>query len=162
MVFSSLDQKQRLPSTPPPSAASRTMRSNRSRDTKPELAVRRALFARGKRYRVGMRLTLPQRAVRPDIVFTRQRLAIFIDGCFWHGCPEHGRMPKDPTGYWHSKIDRNRNRDMLTDAALQQSGWRVARVWEHTPANEAVDLIVAILDSDPVKVRSASATSGTD
>ncbi|MEU5674271.1 very short patch repair endonuclease, partial [Micromonospora sp. NPDC047753] len=83
----------KLPPTPPPSSASKAMKANRSVNTKPEMALRRQLFQRGLRYRVGFRISLPQRAVRPDIVFTRPRVAIFVDGCFWHGCQLHCRMP---------------------------------------------------------------------
>ena len=93
-----------LPPAPPPSAATATMKANRSRDTAPELALRRALHRRGWRYRVAPRIATAGRTVRPDIAFTRMRLAVFLDGCFWHACPEHGRMPADPTGYWHAKI----------------------------------------------------------
>ncbi|MFG2166962.1 very short patch repair endonuclease [Micromonospora chersina] len=135
----------RLPPTPPPSSASRAMKSNKSADTKPELALRRQLFHRGLRYRVGYRISLPQRAVRPDIVFTRRKVAIFVDGCFWHGCPLHCRMPSDPSGYWHQKIDRNRKRDLVVDDVLRAAGWTVFRVWEHEPAKEAADAIHAAL-----------------
>ncbi|WP_285789591.1 very short patch repair endonuclease [Micromonospora sp. NBRC 101691] len=135
----------RLPPTPPPSSASRAMKSNRSSDTKPELALRRELFRRGLRYRVGYRISLPGRAVRPDVVFTRRRVAIFVDGCFWHGCPLHCRMPSDPSGYWHQKIDRNRNRDLEVDGALRTAGWTVFRVWEHEAVEQAAEAIHAAL-----------------
>ncbi|MFI5835028.1 very short patch repair endonuclease [Micromonospora sp. NPDC051300] len=134
-----------LPPSPPPSSASKAMRSNRSTDTKPELALRSQLFRRGLRYRVGYRIELAQRAVRPDIVFTRRKVAIFVDGCFWHGCPVHCRMPSDPSGYWHQKIDRNKARDVLVDDALRAAGWTVCRVWEHDPPNKSADFIEAIL-----------------
>jgi DNA mismatch endonuclease (patch repair protein) len=134
-----------LPPAPPPSAATASMKSNRSRDTKPELALRRALFALGRRYRVDAKIVLPQRAVRPDIVFAGARVAVFVDGCFWHGCPAHGRMPKDPTGYWHQKLARNISRDAQVTAALEAAGWRVVRVWEHVPLAGAVDVVQAAL-----------------
>ncbi|TDC38393.1 very short patch repair endonuclease [Micromonospora sp. 15K316] len=132
---------ERLAPTPPPSSATRAMKANRSKDTKPELALRRALFANGMRYRVGMRLNVPGRSVRPDVVFTRRRVAVFVDGCFWHGCSQHGRMPSDPTGYWHQKMERNRARDAAVDESLKAAGWTVVRVWEHLPASQAAKLV---------------------
>jgi DNA mismatch endonuclease (patch repair protein) len=132
-----------LPLTPPPSSATRAMKGNRSRDTKPELALRRALFARGYRYRVASRISLPGRNVRPDLVFPRKRIAVFVDGCFWHGCPEHCRMPSDPTGYWHAKIARNKDRDATVDGLLAEAGWTVVRIWEHAAIDSAADLVAA-------------------
>ncbi|QKW16945.1 very short patch repair endonuclease [Verrucosispora sp. NA02020] len=137
-----------MPPTPPPSSASRAMRSNRSANTKPELALRQELFRRGLRYRVGYRISLLERAVRPDIVFTRRKVAVFVDGCFWHGCPIHCRMPSDPSGYWHQKIDRNRKRDLAVDEMLRAAGWTIFRVWEHEPANEAAGAIHAALNQE--------------
>jgi DNA mismatch endonuclease, patch repair protein len=134
-----------LPPSPPPSSATATMRANRSADTGPELALRRALHRAGYRYRVGLRLQLPTRAVRPDIVFARHRVAVFVDGCFWHSCPEHGTHPKDPTGYWRAKLTRNQDRDTLVDEALQAEGWTVVRVWEHEPVAAAVAVVDAAL-----------------
>ncbi|WP_209960189.1 MULTISPECIES: very short patch repair endonuclease [unclassified Micromonospora] len=130
---------------PPPSSASKAMRSNRSADTKPEMALRRQLFRRGMRYRVGYRISLPRRAVRADIVFTRQKVAVFVDGCFWHGCSLHCRMPSDPSGYWHQKIDRNKARDKVVNDALGEAGWTVLRVWEHEPVELSADAIAATL-----------------
>jgi DNA mismatch endonuclease (patch repair protein) len=106
------------------------MQSNRGRDTSPELAVRRRLHALGLRYRVSVR---PMTNVRrtADIVFTRARIAVFIDGCFWHGCPEHYQAPARNAEFWRAKRDRNRERDAETDAALEADGWRVMRFWEH-------------------------------
>ncbi|MFE9693628.1 very short patch repair endonuclease [Micromonospora sp. NPDC005806] len=129
--------------TPPPSSATKTMKANRSTGTKPELALRRALFAAGLRYRVNLKVSVPGRTVRPDVVFTRTRVAVFLDGCFWHGCPQHGRMPSDPSGYWHQKIDRNQARDSAVDQALYESGWQVVRLWEHTATEEAAKLVRA-------------------
>jgi DNA mismatch endonuclease (patch repair protein) len=121
------------------------MKANRSTGTRPELALRRALFAAGLRYRVNLKVRVPGRAVRPDIVFTRMRVAVFVDGCFWHGCPEHGRMPSDPSGYWHQKIARNQARDSAVDQALHESGWQVVRLWEHTATEEAAKLVRAAI-----------------
>lgn len=114
------------------------MRANRSRDTGPELRLRQALHAAGYRYRVNFPLNASGRRVRPDLVFTRARLAVFIDGCYWHSCPVHGRMPSDPTGYWRAKLKRNVDRDRAVDQVLQAAGWQVLRIWEHEPLKEAV------------------------
>jgi DNA mismatch endonuclease (patch repair protein) len=119
----------------------KTMLGNRRRDTKPELAVRRALHARGLRYRVDLAPLAGYRR-RADVVFTRRRIAVFIDGCFWHGCPLHYRAPGTNAGYWQPKIARNVERDAETTLALVNAGWRVLRYWEHEPASEIVDDIV--------------------
>ncbi|MGC5661569.1 very short patch repair endonuclease [Micromonospora sp. WMMD723] len=132
-----------LPPAPPPSAASASMRSNRSRDTGPEIRLRRALHARGHRYRVGMTVTVGSRRVRPDIVYTRRKIAVFVDGCFWHRCPQHGRAPSDPTGYWAAKFQRNVERDIAVTHALNSAGWQVLRIWEHVPLEESVAIVDA-------------------
>ena len=119
------------------------MQANRSRDTGPELAVRRSLHALGFRYRVAIR---PEPALRrrADIVFTRQRIAIFIDGCFWHGCPDHGRTSfQHNVEYWPEKIRTNRTRDAETTASLQAAGWRVMRFWEHEDVADVVERITS-------------------
>ena len=108
----------------------RSMRSNRGRDTSPERALRRVLHAAGYRYRVGF-APGPDRRRRADIVFTRLRIAVFVDGCFWHSCPIHGTEPKTNTEYWIPKLARNRLRDAETTRALEANGWTVVRVWEH-------------------------------
>lgn len=115
------------------------------RDTGPELAVRRLLHAAGLRYRVCVKVPgAPRRTI--DIAFTRRKLAVFIDGCFWHGCTEHrGTVPATNTAWWKEKIDRNRARDRETDQLLWAAGWRVIRIWEHEDPNEAV----ALIRSDP-------------
>lgn len=123
----------------------RSMRSNRRRDTRPELAIRRLLHARGLRYRVDMAPWSNKRR-RADIVFARQRLAVFIDGCFWHGCPEHATTPATNTDYWQPKLARNIERDRETDAMAQAEGWKVLRIWEHVPPEEAVRLILEARD----------------
>lgn len=109
------------------------MRANRRRDTEPERRVRRLLHASGLRFRVDMPIRAGRaRPLRPDISFTRVRLAVFIDGCFWHGCPEHGRRPQVQNGhYWGPKIARNIERDTEHTHALVASGWTVLRFWEH-------------------------------
>ena len=118
------------------------MRGNRRSDTKPELALRAALHARGYRYRKDFRLDLPQRRVRPDIAFTRRKVAVFVDGCFWHACPDHGGKPKNNDWYWSPKLAKNVERDRAADAALAQAGWTVVRLWEHVPLNDAVTAVV--------------------
>jgi len=108
------------------------MRSNRRRDTAPERAVRSALHQAGLRFRVDLPIRLGDgRTVRPDVVFTKQRIAIFIDGCFWHGCPAHGTSPATNRQYWAPKIEENRRRDLRNTKELEAQGWRVIRAWGH-------------------------------
>lgn len=123
----------------------RSMRSNRHRDTKPELAIRRLLHARGYRYRVDFAPWSNKRR-RADIVFTRPRLAVFIDSCFWHGCPEHGTVPVSHADYWEPKLAKNRERDAETTAMAEAEVWRVLRIWEHVPPEEAVQLVIRELE----------------
>jgi DNA mismatch endonuclease (patch repair protein) len=118
------------------------MQANRRRDTQPELALRRFLHARGLRYRVDYR-AIPGLRNKADIVFTRRRVAVFIDGCFWHGCPEHYVASKTNVDYWEPKIAQNRLRDEAVTAALEEAGWRVIRVWEHESVEDAADRIEA-------------------
>jgi DNA mismatch endonuclease, patch repair protein len=121
------------------------MRGNRRTDTKPELALRTALHAMGYRYRKDFRLDLPLRRVRPDIAFTRRKVAVFIDGCFWHACPDHGGKPKNNEWYWSPKLARNVERDRAADEALERAGWTVVRLWEHVPLGDAVAAVVAVV-----------------
>ncbi|WP_109472344.1 very short patch repair endonuclease [Ornithinimicrobium cavernae] len=119
----------------------RNMQANRARDTKPELEVRRALHGRGLRYRVAM---APDPGLRrtADIVFTRARVAVFIDGCFWHDCPEHGRSTFNHNAdYWPTKIAANVARDVDTTQRLRSSGWLVLRFWEHEDAADVAERI---------------------
>lgn len=116
------------------------MLSNRRRDTKPELAVRRALHAAGFRHRVDVRPSLELRT-RADIVFTRQKIAVFIDGCFWHGCPVHATRPKRNSDYWVPKLQRNAERDLETTSRLEALGWTVLRFWEHEEVGATVEAI---------------------
>lgn len=128
---------------------SRNMQANRRSDTKPEVALRSALHARGYRFRKDHRLDLEGGVrVRPDIVFTKRKVAVFVDGCFWHVCPEHGRQPTTNEWYWAPKLRRNMERDRTADAALSAAGWRVVRLWEHEPLTAAVDAVVAAIDCD--------------
>lgn len=136
-----------LPATPAASseATRRAMQGNRRADTAPELALRRALHRRGFRYRKDAPIRLEGLTVRPDIVFTRQRVCVFSDGCYWHRCPQHCRLPASNRDYWVAKIERNVARDRQIDAALSEAGWRVVRVWEHVPVEEAVGIVTAAL-----------------
>ena len=129
------------------SAATATMRANRRRDTKPELLLRSALHRRGWRFRVDAPVDLSGRKVRPDIVFTKRRVAVFIDGCFWHSCPEHGQVPKTNVPYWESKLNSNQARDLADTHALERNGWKVVRVWEHDHIDDAVDAVKLALES---------------
>jgi DNA mismatch endonuclease, patch repair protein len=121
------------------------MRANRRSDTKPELALRRALHKQGYRYRKDFRIDLIGARVRPDIAFTARRVAVFVDGCFWHCCPEHGTKPAANTWYWGPKLARNVERDRAADAALAAAGWSVVRIWEHESLEGAVGVVVAAL-----------------
>lgn len=121
------------------------MQGNRSRDTTPELAVRRLLHAAGLRYRLQV-APVPGLRRTADIVFPRDRIAIFIDGCFWHGCPEHYAPPKANPGFWQDKVERNRARDADTTARFEAVGWAVLRFWTHEPPeaiNDSVNSVIA-------------------
>jgi DNA mismatch endonuclease, patch repair protein len=125
------------------------MRAIRRTDTKPEVALRSALHRQGYRFRKDYRLTLDDGArVRPDIAFTGRRVAVFVDGCFWHACPEHGRNPSVNEWYWAPKLRRTMERDAAANAALVAAGWRVVRVWEHVSLAEAVAAVVAALGEE--------------
>ncbi|MFN0088762.1 MAG: very short patch repair endonuclease, partial [Acidimicrobiales bacterium] len=121
----------------PPEVRSRVMARVRSRDTGPERRVRSLLHRAGLRFRVARRLELSGFKVAPDIVFGPARVAVFIDGCFWHRCPEHGSVPVKNREYWLPKLERNEARDRRADRALAEAGWAVVRVWEHTSPDEA-------------------------
>ncbi len=120
---------------------SRNMAAIRRTDTKPEIALRRHLHALGFRFRKDHRLDLPGGRVRPDIVFTRRKVAVFVDSCFWHVCPDHGREPTSNEWYWTPKLRRNVERDREQDALLDASGWVVVRIWEHEPIEEAAQRV---------------------
>lgn len=113
----------------------------RTRDTTPELALRRELFARGLRYRVHRRLLNDRSTV--DIAFAGARVAVFVDGCFWHGCPSHGTSPKNNGAWWHEELAQNRARDQRANELLVAAGWGVIWVWEHEDPAEAADRIEA-------------------
>jgi len=138
----------RAPSYPAASSAGRSanMRAIRRADTKPEMALRRALHRMGYRFRKDYRLDLAGGTrVRPDIAFTARKVAVFVDGCFWHACPQHGSKPAVNQGYWTPKLARNVARDRTADSALELAGWQVVRLWEHVPLDEAVGVVVTAL-----------------
>lgn len=116
------------------------MLANRGRDTRPEMALRSILHARGLRYRVNQPLPFDRRR-RADLTFTRARLYVFVDGCFWHGCPQHFIEPKTRTEFWLSKIGRNRVRDLETRRELEATGAVVLRIWEHVDSMTAADAV---------------------
>ena len=127
---------------PPSESKRRAMQSQRERNTAPELALRRELHRRGLRYFVHRR---PVRGLRreADIVFVRAKLAVFVDGCFWHGCPDHGTHPKNNAGWWQAKLNKNRQRDADTGERFRGGGWEVLRLWEHEAVDEAADRVEA-------------------
>lgn len=125
-------------------ATRKSMQGNRSRDTAPEMAVRRALHALGLRYRVCARPLADARQTA-DVVFRPARVAVEVRGCFWHGCAEHYRCPSSHTDYWSDKIQRNMHRDQENDQRLREAGWLVEVVWEHEDPAEASKRIAAVV-----------------
>jgi DNA mismatch endonuclease, patch repair protein len=120
------------------------MKGNRKRDTRPELAIRSELHRRGFRYRVDARPVTTLRC-KADIVFRPKKVAVFVDGCFWHGCPDHGTSPRTNAGYWRAKIGRNVERDRANEAVLVAAGWTVIRIWEHESPGDAAERIGRVL-----------------
>lgn len=132
------------------------MVGNKRRDTSPEMAVRRMLHRRGLRYRVDLVLPFDRRR-RADITFPTEQLVVFIDGCFWHGCPEHYVPPKSHADYWASKVEGNRRRDAETTATMVALGWSVTRVWEHQSPEDIADLVEAqVLEARTASARAVS------
>jgi DNA mismatch endonuclease, patch repair protein len=125
-------------------AVRRVMQGNRKRDTRPEIALRRVLHSRGLRYRVAAK-PLADRPWTADLVFRGLQLAVFVDGCYWHGCPEHYTVPRTNTSYWSEKIARNRARDAQVEADLRAAGWTALRIWEHEPVQTAADRVLVAL-----------------
>lgn len=128
----------------PPASSTRVtaqMKVQRRRDTLPEVLVRRALFARGARYRVNYPVPGNRRRTI-DIAFTRSKIAVFIDGCFWHGCPDHGTSPRANGEWWTSKIAANSARDLETTHNLIEQGWLVLRFWEHDEPSKVADSVL--------------------
>lgn len=120
------------------------MQSNKGRDTQPELALRSAAHALGLRYRVSVR---PLRELRrtADLVFTKAKVAVFLDGCFWHGCPDHHTVAATNASFWTEKVESTRSRDRETDRRLADAGWTSIRVWEHEDPVEAAQRIQAVV-----------------
>jgi len=129
--------------------ALRRMKAARRRDTGPEIAIRRLLHAEGLRYRID-RSPVPGGRGRADIVFIRARVAVFIDGCFWHSCPLHGTRPKSNARWWATKLGENRRRDAQSSRELMGGGWKVIRVWEHEiPSTAAARIARAVRGRSP-------------
>lgn len=126
---------------PSRAGVSAAMRGNRKRDTRPELRLRSALHALGLRFRANTEISTPGLRVRPDVVFPRHRVAVFLDGCFWHSCRWHGTRPRANTHYWLPKLQRIKHRDKLVNRHLRRDGWVVLRIWEHVPVPRAADLV---------------------
>jgi DNA mismatch endonuclease, patch repair protein len=139
---------------PGPAASSpealRRMQRQARRDTKPEMALRRELHRLGLRYRVDCQV-MPGVRRRADIVFTRARIAVFVDGCFWHGCPQHATKPKANAEWWAEKLSTTVARDRDTDARLQTHGWKVLRFWEHEDMRTAAMTIHAVVTAPRVQ-----------
>jgi DNA mismatch endonuclease (patch repair protein) len=136
----------RLYPAPLNAGRSRNMQANRRVDTKPEVMLRSALHRLGYRFRKDLPLVVGGRRIRPDIVFPRRKTAVFVDGCFWHVCPEHGRQPRTNEWYWSPKLQRNVERDAAVNAVLAEAGWRVVRIWEHEALDAAVGAVTDALD----------------
>ena len=135
----------------PPAASSphatATMRSNRS-DSRLEQALRRELHRRGLRFRKHVQPVQGLRC-KPDILFTRARVAVFVDGCFWHRCPQHASDPVANGAWWAEKLQRNVARDRRNDAALRAAGWNVIRLWEHQAVDEMAEIVQRAVTSEP-------------
>jgi DNA mismatch endonuclease, patch repair protein len=119
------------------------MQTTRRRDTRAEVAVRRLLHARGLRFRIDRAVLGPRR--RADIVFVTAKVAVFVDGCFWHSCPRHRTSPKANARWWADKLRTNRRRDLATNRQLRRAGWSVLRIWEHEAPAEAAARIDTIV-----------------
>lgn len=129
---------------------SEIMRGNRKRDTRPEVDLRSALHRAGLRFRKDFAVRPDEgRVIRVDVAFPRARVAVFVDGCFWHGCPEHQVVPKSNPDYWIPKLRRNVERDREASAILAAAGWTVLRFWEHEDPAQAAAGIERIIRADP-------------
>ncbi|MFJ8620977.1 very short patch repair endonuclease [Streptomyces clavifer] len=140
-------------------SARAVMRANRGKDTGPELALRKLLYQRGLRYRVDTR-PIPEIRRRADLVFPGARVAVFVDGCYWHGCPDHYRPATKNAEFWQDKIEGNRNRDRETNDILRAADWTVMRVWEHEAPEVAAETIAEVVQARRGRPWNASATSG--
>ncbi len=138
-------------------AVRKQMQANRSRDTRPELELRSRLHELGLRYRVSAR-PVPSVRRTADLVFTRAKVAVFVDGCFWHGCPDHYRPARVNKEFWQNKIQGNRQRDAETDKLLENAHWTVVRVWEHEQPETAALRVQEIVISQRTKSRGTTAS----
>jgi DNA mismatch endonuclease (patch repair protein) len=120
------------------------MKATKRRDTMPELALRSVLHRLGLRFRVD-KAVLPGSRRRADVVFGSARVVVFVDGCFWHGCPQHGTKPKSNRAFWEEKLEANRRRDRDTDEQLERAGWKVMRIWEHMDPAAAATRVAAVV-----------------
>ncbi|MFJ3142280.1 very short patch repair endonuclease [Streptomyces halstedii] len=142
-----------------PSVSARMSRQAR-RDTAPEVAVRKLLHASGYRYRLNERVPhMSRRTI--DIAFTRARVAVFLDGCFWHGCPDHATRPKSNAEWWRQKLDKNMARDAETTAHLVSEGWTVLRFWEHQPPTEVAAVVAEAVDRERSSRRTGQGGGGS-
>lgn len=148
------------PNTALPSSthATATMRANRGSDTGPEIALRSALHREGLRFRKNYRLDFDEGRARPDVVFPAARLAVFVDGCYWHGCRDHRSLPQRNVEFWKAKIDGTRRRDDTQNRLLAGAGWRVIRIWEHEAVDDAVARVQRAL-GEARRERSMSASA---
>ena len=138
-------------------AVRRRMQDQPRRDTSCELRLRSELHSRGFRYRVDARPLHDWRR-RADLVFPSARVAVFVDGCFWHSCPEHGCLPKRNTEWWEAKLERTSARDRDTDRRLTAAGWTVVRVWEHEHAVTAAERVARVVEAGTSSRRRQSST----
>ena len=124
---------------------SRNMRAIKRTNTKPEIRLRSALHKSGLRFRKDFGLRVGGHLVRPDFVFTKHKIAVFVVGCFWHSWPTHGRTPRVNTGYWHPKLLRTVMRDREQCQLLEAAGWHTIRIWEHVPVDDAVGVVLTAM-----------------
>jgi DNA mismatch endonuclease, patch repair protein len=142
-----MSEKRRKGVPPASSAAAlKRMRSTGRRDTVPEIALRRTLHRMGLRYRID-RKPLPYLGRRADLVFASAKVAVYVDGCFWHGCPLHATWPKKNAEFWRNKIETNRARDADTDRRLEECGWISVHVWEHEDSKAAAERVRSAIES---------------
>jgi len=127
-----------------PVQRSRCMSRIRAKDTSPELRLRRALWGAGLRYRLRLKQPLPG---KPDVIFKRAAVAVFVDGCFWHSCPDHGHVPKSNQAYWIPKLQGVAQRDRRATAALESGGWTVLRFWEHELEEDLEAVVARVAES---------------
>ncbi|WP_246213348.1 very short patch repair endonuclease [Kitasatospora viridis] len=122
-------------------ATRKSMRANKGKNTKPEMRLRSLLHREGLRYKVSAR---PVSTIRrtADVVFPKVKVAVFVDGCYWHGCPDHRSVPVTNREFWVTKLEGNMVRDKETVRLLEEAGWKVLRIWEHVPPEEAARLVI--------------------